>query len=85
MDSEFYLIESRLRDLGFGRRTGEALGAWLARINGSAPRDGVPLEELLKLHYRYRFDPAGLEATDRRALRDKSQAWLETVNRQRQN
>jgi hypothetical protein len=85
LDSEFYLIENRLRELGFERRTGEALGAWLARINGSAPRDGVPLEELLNLHYRYRFDPAGLETTDRRALRDKSRAWLETVSRDGRN
>jgi len=85
LDSEFYLIENRLRELGFGRRVGEAPGAWLARINGSAPRDGVPLEELLKLHYRYRFDPAGLEATDRKALRDKSQAWLETASREGRN
>jgi transglutaminase-like putative cysteine protease len=80
LDSEFYLVENRLRELGFDRSTGEALGAWLMRINDSAPRDGVPLEELLRLHYRYRFDPVGLGSNDRETLRKKSRAWLEGVS-----
>jgi len=28
------------------------------------------------LHYRYRFDPAGLDAPERAALRTSAEAWL---------
>jgi protein-glutamine gamma-glutamyltransferase len=75
-DSEFYLIERRLRELGFDRKENEPLGAWLRRVNGSAPRDGVPLESLLALHYRYRFDPAGLASAERKLLREDARKWL---------
>lgn len=78
-DSEFYLVEKRLRELGFHRAAGEPLGAWLLRVNGSAPRNGLPLEELLSLHYRYRFDPAGLEPVERQFLREKVQAWMQSA------
>jgi protein-glutamine gamma-glutamyltransferase len=76
LDSEFYLVEQRMREFGFQRFEGEPLGAWLLRVNGSAPINGVPLEELLRLHYRYRFDPAGLETGERELLREKATAWL---------
>jgi hypothetical protein len=79
LDSEFYLVADRLRELGFDRQPGEALGAWLVRIEASAPRNGVPLGDLLRLHYRYRFDPAGLQTDERRFLREKAKAWLESV------
>ena len=75
-DSEFYLIENRLRELGFERKTNEPMATWLRRVNGSAPQDGVPLESLLALHYRYRFDPAGLESEDRNLLRENTRKWL---------
>lgn len=78
-DSEFYLVELRLRELGFERTGGESLRSWLHRVNGSAPANGVPLEELLALHYRYRFDPAGLEREEREALRERARTWLTTA------
>ena len=77
LDSEFYLVEERLRELGFVRGQEEPLGIWLSRVNGSAPRNGFPLEELLWLHYRYRFDPAGLDRAEREVLKEKSVAWLQ--------
>jgi transglutaminase-like putative cysteine protease len=77
LDSEFYLVEERLRELGFVRGQEEPLGIWLDRVNGSAPRNGFPLEELLWLHYRYRFDPAGLDRAERDVLKEKSVAWLQ--------
>ncbi len=81
MDSEFYLVEKRLQELGFVRGHEEPLGIWLDRVNGSAPRNGFPLEELLRLHYRYRFDPAGLDRAEREVLKDKSVAWLQDAGR----
>lgn len=78
-DSEIYLIEERLQNLGFSRGPGEALLHWLRRIETSdaLPRQAcVSLRRLVDLHYRYRFDPAGLDITDRDRLRGQAHAWL---------
>ena len=43
------------------------------------PPPGVvltPLRPLLALHYRYRFDPAGLGGAEREQFRVEAQAWL---------
>ncbi|MBI4634768.1 MAG: DUF4129 domain-containing protein [Candidatus Rokubacteria bacterium] len=77
-DSEFYLIERRLGELVFARAPSESLLSWLARIEAarppSVPTD--PLRDLLSLHYRYRFDPRGLGAAEREALRTRALSWL---------
>jgi len=70
-DSEFYEVQARLAS----RAPHESLGAWLARIAPTldgAVRDTVA--RLIPLHYRYRFDPQGIDAAERRALRDQSLA-----------
>lgn len=70
-DSEFYAVEARLA----ARAAHESLGDWLARIApmlDNAVREA--LGELIPLHYRYRFDPKGIAAAERRALRDQSLA-----------
>ena len=36
----------------------------------------MELNELAQLHYRYRFDPAGLARTDRDRLTTSAQSWL---------
>jgi len=36
----------------------------------------TPLRPLLALHYRYRFDPAGLSSAEREQLRASARAWL---------
>ena len=46
------------------REPGETLSAWLARV---APGR---FDEALRLHQRYRFDPAGLDARERARLRE---------------
>ena len=76
LDSEFYLIERRLAQLGHARAKGEAVSEWLARIAAQAGTPGTDLHLLARLHYRYRFDPAGLPATERELLRTHSRAWL---------
>jgi transglutaminase-like putative cysteine protease len=77
-DSEFYRVERRLGDLGFTRQAGQPLGRWLDAM-ADAPPSGVsvtPLRPLLALHYRYRFDPAGLGGAERERLRAEAEAWL---------
>ncbi|HYL88082.1 MAG TPA: transglutaminase domain-containing protein [Burkholderiales bacterium] len=79
-DSEFYAVEARLAP----RAPHESLGDWLARIAPTldgAARDA--LAQLVPLHYRYRFDPQGIDASERRALRAQSLALaarLESAN-----
>ena len=69
-DSEFYRIAGRLEAEGRGRRPTEPASAWIERIQ--APE----LRPIVALHYRYRFDPAGLDAAGRAALRDGAEIWL---------
>jgi protein-glutamine gamma-glutamyltransferase len=69
-DSEFYRIAGRLEAEGRGRRPTEPASAWIERIQ--APE----LRPIVALHYRYRFDPAGLDAAGRAALRDGAETWL---------
>ena len=65
-DSEFYAVTARLP----ARLPHESLAAWLARI---APALEPPVRQALAqakaLHDRYRFDPHGIDAAERRALR----------------
>jgi len=74
-DSEFYLIERRMAQLGHARHAAESVTEWLARV-AAQPGTG-DLQRLARLHYRHRFDPAGLPATEREALRREALAWLE--------
>ena len=78
-DSEFYLIAARLGELGFARHPGETLSKLIARIEESQPPavSTEPLQSILELHYRYRFDPRGISATERSALRSNVESWLE--------
>ncbi|MEW6305353.1 MAG: transglutaminase domain-containing protein [Verrucomicrobiota bacterium] len=75
-DSEFYLVEKRLRALGLERFPGEGFTAWLARLDKTSTFSLGPLREVLKLHYRYRFDPHGINAAEREALRAGVESWL---------
>jgi len=69
-DSEFYLIEQRLQVAGLGREAAEPPSAWIERIRAT------DLAPILDLHYRYRFDPTGLDPSERSALRAQSETWL---------
>jgi hypothetical protein len=69
-DSEFYRITARLEKLA-PRAPHESLVAWLARIAPLVERSvHAPLAAAQRLHYRHRFDPQGLDAGERRALRE---------------
>jgi len=78
LDSEFYRLEQKLVQMGTLREPGETLSIWLQRAT-KEPRLAdlkQPLENVLRLHYRYRFDPGGLNPTERRALRKDVEACL---------
>jgi transglutaminase-like putative cysteine protease len=80
-DSEFYEVESALARGGLERTSTETVMAWLARVEEKLPA-GLPLatlREIAALHYRYRFDPAGLPAREREQLRERSLACLQSV------
>ena len=77
LDSEFYLIEKELLELGLGRQAGETLAAWIGRIRAPGAPRLEPLPGILDLHYRYRFDPAGLAEPERADLADRVRRWLE--------
>jgi protein-glutamine gamma-glutamyltransferase len=69
LDSEYYELEARLAAAGHERHPHETPRQWLERLK----RDGVrhpSLPALVELHYRYRFDPRGLEASDRKVLKE---------------
>jgi hypothetical protein len=78
-DSELYAIEERLRVIGLGRDPAEPLSRWLRRVEISGIGAGAtdPLRAIVALHARYRFDPAGLSAEEREALRAHARSWLD--------
>jgi hypothetical protein len=81
LDSEFYRVERKLIERGATRQPGEPLSAWLLRaIADPALADlRSRLQQLLALHYRYRFDPLGLSQADRRMLRRMADGCLASI------
>lgn len=77
-DSAFFAIEQRLSAAGHERRSGECASTWLRRLarSGVLPGAAALMREILPLHYRYRFHPAGLDADGRRALEAAVREWL---------
>ncbi len=71
LDSEFYLLETKLAERGVPRDASEPLSDWLERAAAAPDLEDLrtSLGELLRLHYRYRFDPLGLSEADREALK----------------
>jgi transglutaminase-like putative cysteine protease len=78
-DSEFYSIEKTLTNSGLVRHPSETLQNWIKRLqkDPAAPARLNKLGAVLTLHYRYRFDPQGINATERAALKSGAQAWLQ--------
>ncbi|HTL72775.1 MAG TPA: DUF4129 domain-containing transglutaminase family protein [bacterium] len=83
LDSEFYQLERKLATRGVPRQMGEPLSEWLERTLTAPALTGLraALQELLGLHYRYRFDPQGLSGAERESLRQKAKTCLDTLLR----
>lgn len=84
LDSEFYLLEQKLAARGVPRQSGEPLSTWLARaLEEPALKDlRAPLTELLRLHYRYRFDPRGLSPREREVLTRDAKIHTDSLSRE---
>ncbi len=70
LDSEFYLLEQRLRNTPQARFDNESLQHWVERL--ASPE----LIQLCQLHYQLRFDPSGLDVEQREWLRERVRTWL---------
>ena len=78
LDSEFYQLEKKLAARGLPRSRGESFSVWLERALAEPALENLrsPVEELLRLHYRHRFDPPGLTADERGELKRQTMAAL---------
>ena len=74
-DSELYAIEGELARRGLGRQTWEPLNVWINRICVDTAMPDL-LQQIVSLHYRYRFDPDGLSPQEREALKEAARTWL---------
>lgn len=78
-DSEFFILERKLAKAGLGRTEQETAREWAARVAVEAPTASELLPELMRLHHRYRFDPAGLDRAERERLRAMAQDCAERL------
>lgn len=82
LDSEFYQVEAKLAARGLPRQTGEPLADWLQRALAEPALIHLraPVHEILRRHYRHRFDPQGLSAEERELLRCEAKVCLEKLS-----
>lgn len=81
LDSEFYQIEQAFIDLKLERQSSETLQQWMARLATQLSTAQVDsLNPILELHYRYRFDPQGINPAERDQLKVLSRSWLAQLN-----
>ena len=78
-DSEIYEIEHALARTHGVRAASEPLAAWMSRLD-LAEAVRIATGEVVALHYRYRFDPAGIDAAARQALRAKCRAIVAALD-----
>ena len=79
-DSAFYLVVERLTRLGYVRRGDETLLHWISGIDHLVP--GKKLLHAAVLHYRYRFDPAGLQERSKQELHSLVGELMSELNSQ---
>jgi protein-glutamine gamma-glutamyltransferase len=82
LDSEFYRLEQKLAQSGLPRDPGEPLSVWVQRATKDSQFAKLKqsLENILVLHYRYRFDPQGLDASERQMLRSEVETCLSAAS-----
>ena len=82
LDSEIYALERRLAARGIPRQPSEPLAGWLTRALDEPALSDLrnPLQELLRLHYRHRFDPRGLTRPERQTLAQDVKICLDILS-----
>ncbi len=82
-DSDLYGLLRLLEKRGVARAVGEPLGAWLERLrHGDHTKSIVEIVDgILPIHYRYRFDPRGLNEEERADLRQCVRDWIVRYSR----
>ena len=60
------------------RKTGETLLMWIARLEKNNHNFGF--NKLLKLYYRHRYDPAGLQPDEENELNSQAVSLLAKMN-----
>jgi protein-glutamine gamma-glutamyltransferase len=78
-DSEYYTVEEVLARGWLPRPAAEPVASWIGRLPLSSPELTSRLRRLVGLHYRLRFDPAGLSESDRSQLRHLASALTATM------
>ena len=81
LDSEFLALIKQLEAQGYALQQGEPIGAWLHRLARNPHSNAIvaPLRRLLTLHYRYRFDPHGLNPEQRETLKKNTTVVADEV------
>jgi protein-glutamine gamma-glutamyltransferase len=75
LDSELFVINRELAATQLSRLPNEPLRSWQERLELAFP-DSIRLRRIFHLHRALRFDPRGLQPTDRDALRSEAREWL---------
>ena len=77
-DSPYARIEERMKEMGWPRSATETPREWLQRIRSGSEDNTLlgDIESLQALHYRYRFDPAGLRPEEMAGFVACVDAWL---------
>ncbi len=78
MRSDYYQIEAFLGAAGLTRPSGETPQSWLRQLAESKQLEGMDevLKDILPIHYRWRFDPLGLDERAREEFGRRVQTWL---------
>ena len=78
-DSEYFLLEKKLLKAGLARDNDETTAEWLARIALDTPTLAEELREIVRIHYKYRFNPEGIRAAERAEMQKLVRACLARV------
>jgi len=83
LDSDFYLLEKQLNELGYQRHPWETFPKWIARIGDTSPllKANQLLAVALNLHYQNRFGSKVLSAEEKTLLGDTITSLLVSLRR----
>ena len=95
LDSELYALEKQLSEQYPPRHSAESFSEWLRRLQPSLSSSlyddtsdtaqPMPVTDILALHYRYRFDPNGLNSVQRQQLAASCQQWIQYLQEHQQS